>query len=66
MDPPPRDRDQYRPLPGFEPTGKPIDITVSGVVRIEDGRAAGHWGVADQLGVALQLGLFGPAGQPEH
>ena len=53
-------------FPGFEPTGKPIDITVSGVVRIEDGRAAGHWGVADQLGVALQLGLFGPAGQPGH
>jgi hypothetical protein len=53
-------------FPGSEPTGKPIDITVSGVVRIEDGRAAGHWGVADQLGVALQLGLFGPAGQPGH
>ena len=51
---------------GFEPTGKPIDITVFDVVRIEDGRIVEHWGVADQLGVALQLGLFGPPGQPRH
>ena len=43
-----------------------MDITVFDVVRIEEGRVAGHWGVADQLGVALQLGLFGPPGQPGH
>jgi hypothetical protein len=55
MDPQSRDRDRYRPLPpGFEPTGKTIDITVLDVVRIEEGRVAGHRGVADQLEVALR------------
>jgi predicted ester cyclase len=49
---------------GFEPTDKPIDITVFDVVRIKDGLIVEHWGVADQLGVALQLGVLGPSGQP--
>jgi predicted ester cyclase len=49
---------------GFEPTKKQIDITVFDLVRIEDGRIVEHWGVADQLGVALQLGLITPPGRP--
>ncbi len=39
--------------PGFEPISRPIDIAVFDVVRIEEGRVAGHWGAADQLRVAL-------------
>jgi predicted ester cyclase len=51
---------------GFEPTEKPIDITVFDVVRIENGRIVEHWGVADQLGVALQLGVLAPPGVSER
>lgn len=51
---------------GFEATGRPIDITVFDVVRIEGGRVVEHWGVPDQLGVALQLGLFAPPGRAGH
>jgi predicted ester cyclase len=46
---------------GRPPTGKTIDITVIDVVRIADGRIVEHWGVPDQLGMMLQLGLFGRA-----
>jgi predicted ester cyclase len=51
---------------GFEPTNRPMEITVFDVVRIEDGRVVEHWGVPDQLAVALQLGLFTPPGRPGH
>ena len=49
---------------GFEPTNRPMEITVFDVVRIEGGRIVEHWGVPDQLAVALQLGLFTPPGRP--
>jgi predicted ester cyclase len=51
---------------GFEATYRPIDITVFDVVRIEGGRVVEHWGVPDQLGVALQLGLFAPSRTSGH
>ncbi|MGH2511757.1 MAG: ester cyclase [Candidatus Limnocylindrales bacterium] len=44
---------------GRSPTGRPFEITVFDQVRIEDGRIVEHWGVPDQLGMLLQLGLFG-------
>ena len=44
---------------GRPPTGRPIDITVIDIVRVVDGRIIEHWGVPDQLGMLLQLGLFG-------
>jgi predicted ester cyclase len=47
-------------LMGFPPTHRKVDITVIDIVRIKDGRVVEHWGVPDQLGVLLQLGLFGP------
>jgi len=55
---------------GFPPTSGRIDITVFDEVRIREGRIVEHWGVPDQLGAALQLGLFrpgsGPQAEPRH
>jgi len=48
---------------GQPPTGKPIDLTVFDVVRVRDGKVVEHWGVADQLGMLLQLGIA-PSGPP--
>jgi len=44
---------------GRPPTGRPFDITVIDIVRFADGKIVEHWGVPDQLGMLLQLGLFG-------
>ena len=44
---------------GMPPTGKPMTITVFDVARFENGLIVEHWGVADQLGMLLQLGLVG-------
>jgi len=40
------------------PTGRKMDITVIDIVRIKDGKIVEHWGVPDQLGMMLQIGLF--------
>jgi predicted ester cyclase len=45
------------PFFGNPPTGKRMAIDVIDVVRFENGRMVEHWGVADRLGVLLQLGL---------
>ncbi len=44
---------------GRPATGRPFDITVIDIVRFVDGKIVEHWGVPDQLGMLLQLGLFG-------
>lgn len=44
---------------GRPPTGRPFEITVFDVLRFADGRLVEHWGVPDQLGLLVQLGLFG-------
>ena len=41
---------------GFPPTGGSFEIDVIDVMRFEDGRIVEHWGVADQLGMLIQLG----------
>jgi predicted ester cyclase len=43
---------------GFPPTGKSIDIDVMDVARFEDGKLVEHWGVPDQLGMLIGLGLM--------
>ncbi len=43
---------------GFPPTGKSFEIDVMDVVRFEDGKMVEHWGVPDQLGLLIQLGLM--------
>ena len=55
---PPWHRHARRPVHGRCPaTGRRIDITVIDVVRVADGRLVEHWGVADRLSVAQQIGL---------
>jgi predicted ester cyclase len=41
------------------PTGKKMSIDVIDIVRIKNGKVVEHWGVPDQLGMMLQLGLVG-------
>ena len=43
---------------GFPPTGKPMEIDVIDVARFEGGKMVEHWGVPDQLGLLMQLGLM--------
>jgi predicted ester cyclase len=43
---------------GFPATGKSFEIDVMDVVRFEDGKMVEHWGVPDQLGLLIQLGLM--------
>jgi predicted ester cyclase len=45
---------------GRPPTGRRFEITVFDILRIHDGRIVEHWGVPDQLGLLVQLGLFDP------
>jgi predicted ester cyclase len=52
---------------GRPPTGRRSEITVFDQARFRDGRLVEHWGVPDQLGLLIQLGLFGrpePAAVP--
>jgi predicted ester cyclase len=44
---------------GRPATGRRSEITVFDQVRLRDGRIVEHWGVPDQLGLLMQLGLFG-------
>lgn len=41
---------------GNPPTGKLIEVDVIDICRFEEGRVVEHWGVADQLGLLLQVG----------
>ena len=48
---------------GHPPTGRRMSITVFDVLRWRDGRLVEHWGVPDQLGLLVQLGIFDPRAQ---
>ncbi len=43
---------------GNPPSGRLVEIDVIDIVRFEDGQVVEHWGIADQLGMMLQLGLM--------
>lgn len=47
---------------GNPPTGRPVEVDVVDIIRFEDGLAVEHWGIADQLGLMLQVGA-GPGGR---
>ncbi len=44
------------PIMGNPPTGKPVEVDVIDIGRFEDGLLVEHWGIADQLGLMLQIG----------
>jgi predicted ester cyclase len=46
------------PIMGRKPTGKRMATDVIDIVRIRGGKIVEHWGVPDQLGMMLQLGLL--------
>jgi predicted ester cyclase len=43
---------------GWPATGKTVTVDVIDVVRFKEGKVVEHWGVPDQLGMMLQLGLL--------
>jgi len=49
------------------PTNQRVEVDVFDVGRFENGTMVEHWGVADQLGLLLQVG-FDPrsTGAPTH
>lgn len=44
---------------GIPPTGRPVEVSGTHIVRIRDGRIAEHWGNNDDLGLMRQLGAIG-------
>src|SRR5438477_7381388 len=49
---------------GHPPTGRVGFTEVIDICRIEGGKIVEHWGVPDQLGMMLQLGLIAPPTRP--
>ena len=45
---------------GNPPSGKPIDLDVIDICRFEGGQVVEHWGIADQMGLMLQIGAMPP------
>jgi predicted ester cyclase len=43
---------------GNPPTGKSVEIDVIDIARFVDGKLVEHWGLPDQLGMLMQLGLM--------
>lgn len=43
---------------GHPPTGIRMQTDVYDLVRVENGKIVEHWGIPDQLGLMLQLGLM--------
>jgi steroid delta-isomerase-like uncharacterized protein len=42
---------------GIPPTGKQVSIMEIDIARIEDGKLAEHWGLADTMSMMAQLGV---------
>lgn len=49
---------------GHAPTGGSVEVDVIDILRFEDGQVVEHWGVADQLGLMIQVGAMAGRGQP--
>jgi predicted ester cyclase len=47
---------------GNPPSGKAVEVDVIDILRFEDGVAVEHWGIADQIGLMLQIGALPGAG----
>jgi predicted ester cyclase len=42
---------------GFGPTGRAVEVDVIDIGRFQDGKMIEHWGIADQMGLLLQVGF---------
>ena len=51
-------------LMGMPASGKSATWSEIHITRFENGKAAEHWGVVDQLGMLVQLGFAQAPGQP--
>ena len=47
---------------GIPPTGRRVEFTEIGILRIEDGKVVESWYQPDMLGLMQQLGAVGPIG----
>lgn len=43
---------------GSPPTGKAVEVDVIDICRFEGGQVVEHWGIADQVGLMLQVGAI--------
>lgn len=43
---------------GVPPTGKPMECSLIGQLRFEDGQVIEHWGIADGLALLVQIGAI--------
>ena len=43
---------------GNPASGRPVEVDVIDILRFEDGILVEHWGIADQLGLMLQVGAM--------
>ena len=43
---------------GIAPTHKRVQISVTDLIRLKDGRFVEHWGMVDQMGLMQQLGVI--------
>jgi predicted ester cyclase len=52
---------------GTKPTGKPIDVMVTGIFRCHNGKVAEAWVTPDRLGMMQQLGIVpAPGNMPQQ
>ena len=42
---------------GYGPSGRAVEVDVIDIGRFADGKMVEHWGIADQLGLLLQIGF---------
>ncbi len=50
---------------GIPPSGRPVTVSDTDIVRIEEGRLAEHWANFDQLGMLTQIGAL-PTPEPDN
>jgi len=51
---------------GFGPTGGVVEVDVIDIGRFTDGMLVEHWGIADQMGLLLQVGFDPRAAAPSR